>query len=267
MTIEPIKLFVGCSPNGEDAESLMVLEYTARKHCSMPLDIIWMMHSNDTSSFWYGWNSENWATPFSGFRCGIPAYCNFEGQAIYMDSDMIVLTDLAELWNNPWASDTAIVQSKGRWRLCVCKFNNERCRDEKIWPSLNQIKSKKMLYTQIFGMIQSRPGVQQDIDPNWNNFDGENNTPIKDIKVLHYTDMASQPHFKYAIPRLEASGRKHWYDGATKPHARPDVQELFDNMYREAIDAGYNVSDYEFNVDTEYTKRSNKGWDFSLVPK
>ena len=48
-----IKLFVGCAPNGEDAESQMVLEYTARKHSSLPIDIVWMKHSNDPNSFCY----------------------------------------------------------------------------------------------------------------------------------------------------------------------------------------------------------------------
>ena len=68
MSEERIKLFVGTAPNGEDAESQMVLEYTARKHCSMPIDIVWMKHSNDPMDFRAGWKSTTWATPFSGFR-------------------------------------------------------------------------------------------------------------------------------------------------------------------------------------------------------
>jgi hypothetical protein len=267
MNNDTIKLFVGCAPNGEDAESMMVLEYTLKKHCSMPVDIVWMMHSNDPASFWYGWNSKFWATPFSGFRCGIPAYCNFQGEAIYMDSDMIIMADLAELWNNPWTSDTAIVQSKGRWRVCVCKFHNERCKTNKIWPSLDRIKNEEKLYTYVYGSIRNDPDLQQNIDPNWNNFDGENDEPLENIKILHYTDMSCQPHLKYAIARLEQSGRKHWFDGELRPHPRPDVQELFDRYYREALEAGYCVEDYDTNSNTEFAKRSNKGWRFDLVPK
>ena len=120
-----IRLFVGCAPNGEDAESQMVLEYTARKHSSLPVDIVWMKISSDENDFWGGWKSELWSTPFSGFRWGIPEYCSFQGQAIYMDSDMIILQDLAELWNEPW-KDRAILQSKGGWRFCVAKWNCER---------------------------------------------------------------------------------------------------------------------------------------------
>ena len=93
--MEHIKLFVGCAPNGEDAESQMVLEYTAKKHSSMAVEITWMKHEKE--GFWSGWESQTWATPFSGFRWGIPAACKGKGQAIYMDSDMIIIGDLAEL--------------------------------------------------------------------------------------------------------------------------------------------------------------------------
>ena len=74
--MESIKLFVGCAPNGEDAETQMVLEYTAKKNSSMPVDITWMKH--EPEGIWSGWKSETWATPFSGFRWAIPNnFCNW----------------------------------------------------------------------------------------------------------------------------------------------------------------------------------------------
>jgi hypothetical protein len=265
--MEPIKVFVGCAPNGEDAESLMVLEYSARKHCSMPIEFVYMKHSNDYKNFWSGWNSRNWATPFSGFRCGIPAYCNFKGQAIYMDSDMIVLSDLAELWNLPWTLDTALFQAKGRWRLCVSKINNERCKNHPLWPNLKAIKSDETLYTSIYGSLLSNPELCQLFDKSWNSFDGEDGEPLSDIKILHYTDMASQPHFKYALPRLKASGITHWYDGPITPHKRPDVEELFDTYYYEALKAGYTVEQFvpEKSQHVSYFKKSMKEWSYEVL--
>jgi len=168
---DTIKLFVGCAPNGEDAESQMVLEYTARKHSSLPIEITWMKHSNDPMSFWYGWESRTWATPFSGFRWGIPAACGYQGQAIYMDSDMIILADLAELWNNPW-DDHSIIQMKGDWRTCVAKWNCERA--GKVLPPIDQIKSVPNAHQQLFSGLQANPHLQQSFDRQWNNFDGEN---------------------------------------------------------------------------------------------
>jgi hypothetical protein len=256
---EAIKLFVGCAPNGEDAESQMVLEYTAKRNSSLPVDITWMKHSNDPASIWHGWKSQTWATPFSGFRWGIPAACNYEGQAIYMDSDMIILADLAELWNNPW-DDHSIIQMKGDWRTCVAKWHCERA--GKVLPPIDQIKSVPNAHQQLFSGLQQNPHLQQSFDRQWNNFDGEND-PLDLIKILHYTDMSTQPHGKYAVPRLAAEGRKHWFDGEFRKHRRPDVQELFDEYYTAALESGMTPQDY-YSKDPstwiQYQKESQAGY-------
>jgi len=251
-----IELFVGCAPNGEDAESQMVLEYTARKYSSLPINIHWMKHSTDPKSFWYGWKSETWATPFSGFRWGIPEFCNFKGQAIYMDSDMIIMHDLAELWNEPW-NDTAIIMGKGGWRFCVSKWNCERAKG--VIPSVDLIRKEPYAHQQLAHGLPQHPHLEQIFDRQWNNFDGENDR-IEDIKILHYTDMSTQMHAKYAVPRLEEKGLKHWFDGEFREHRRKDVVELFDMYYNEAIDAGYVVKRYEAARWIPYQKESQKGY-------
>ena len=38
-------------------------------------------------------------TPFSFQRFLIPELCSFHGKAIYLDADMLVFSDIAELWN------------------------------------------------------------------------------------------------------------------------------------------------------------------------
>jgi len=251
-----IELFVGCAPNGEDAESQMVLEYTARKHSSLPINIHWMKHSTDPKSFWYGWKSETWATPFSGFRWGIPEFMNGKGDAIYMDSDMIIMHDLAELWNEPW-NDTAIIMGKGGWRFCVSKWNCERAKA--VLPSVQAIRNEPYAHQHLAHGLPQHERYQQVFDRQWNNFDGENDELDK-INILHYTDMSTQMHFKYAIPRLEAKGWKHWYDGEIREHRRQDVQDLFDLMYAQALDAGYLPQQYESKEWIPYQKESQKGY-------
>jgi hypothetical protein len=136
---DPIRIFVGCAANGEDIESQIVLEYTLRKHATLPLEITWMQQSRDVNSPYYseradahstsnhadvasirrssGWQTQKWATPFSGFRWALPAICKFEGKAIYMDSDFIVLADIAELWNTPMLPEKMVI-AKGGNRYC-----------------------------------------------------------------------------------------------------------------------------------------------------
>jgi len=96
---EPIKLFIGTSSNGEDNMIEAAYEYSLKKNTKHELDIVWMQQTADKKNYWHGWNSKRWSTPFSGFRWGIPQYCNFKGRAIYTDCDMINLRDIADLWN------------------------------------------------------------------------------------------------------------------------------------------------------------------------
>lgn len=252
-----IKLFVGCAPNGEDAESQMVLEYSARKHTSVPIDIVWMKISNDPKSFWHGWNSIDWSTPFSGFRWGIPAYCKYKGQAIYMDSDMIIQRDLLDLWKQPLDPGT-IALAKGGWRFCVTKFDNEAAK--KHLMAIDMLKANRMSHKMTCEFMQmNEKFLVTTFDPQWNNYDGENNS-LDQVKILHYTDMSTQPHIKYALPRLAKAGIKHWYDGPIRTHRRKDVEELFDEYYNEAISNGYSVEQYEPSEVISYSKLSQSNY-------
>ena len=262
-TDDRIKLFVGCSPNGEDAESQMVLEYTARKHSSLPIDIVWMKIDSKPDNFWGGWNSTQWSTPFSGFRWAIPEYCKFKGQAIYMDSDMIVLGDLAELWNEPW-KDSSILQSKGGWRFCVAKWNCKRA--ERHMIPLRRMKVIPESHLRLCNLFPNKPHLCQDFDRRWNNYDGEND-PLDEIKIIHYTDMSTQPHFRYAFPRLKKQGKSHWYDGPVRDHRRKDVVDTFVKYHIEALSEGMKVEDYvpeewiDYHKLTQKDYRANNGFD------
>lgn len=82
---------------------------------------------------------------------------------------------------------------------------------------------------------------------NWNCLDGENYKTLmdSDIKVIHFTKVETQPHFKYALPRLRLEGKQHWNRMAQfQKHARSDVEPLVDKIWREAQEAGYTVAKY-----------------------
>jgi|TARA_Y100000310_G_scaffold328780_1_gene397471 hypothetical protein len=276
----PVVVYIGTSANGEDAEAQMVLEYTIRKNTTMPVEIHWMKQSHDPNDFWYadvkeqkGWQTQQWPTPFSGYRWGIPAACGFKGQSIYMDHDMLVLQDLAELWNEPW-EDGKVAMNKGGWRFCVCKWHNERA-EEHLLP-IERLRSVEDSHQRTFNFFAQNIHLLQTFDRQWNNFDGENDK-LEDIKILHYTDMRTQMHGKYVLERLQKSLgitkeeaiAAHWFDGEFLAHRRDDVVELFDKLYQESLDDGYKVDDYVpgnkgklHNIEPygEYTKLSQKGY-------
>ncbi len=236
-----IRVFVGCAPNGEDAESQAVLEYTLRKHASRPVEIVWMRLSNDPASPFYGWNTDWWSTPFSAFRLLVPELCGYEGRAIYVDSDFMFMADVAELWSQEFQPGKCVMSKTpgSAKRLCISLWD---CAEAK-----SLLPGKRYQDATDFQIAQlGLAGSVQAFHGNWNCIDGENFTNLDhpSIKAIHYSLESAQPHLRYAIPRLEKAGLKHWFDGKLRPHWRRDLVLLFDHLYSEALAAGYTLGRY-----------------------
>ena len=57
-------------------------------------------------------------TGFSFFRFAIPELCNYSDRALYLDADMQVFSDLAELWDIPFNKQRILcTYQKGRTRF------------------------------------------------------------------------------------------------------------------------------------------------------
>lgn len=240
-----IRIFVGCAPNHEDAESQAVLEWSITKHASDIFQIFWMKHSDDPNSFWHGWDSSLWATPFSGFRWGIPAACDYHGKAIYMDSDVIVLGDIAELWNQRVPNGkVALAKGGGSWRYCVSLWDCAAM-EGVVFP-INRLRRVSTSHREMVQYMASHPHMTEQFMGDWNCLDGVGHSDLRDgkMKALHYTDMRTQPQLQHALPRLAAQGRKHWFDGEVIKHPRADVRNLFNEYLAEAIKNGFTVEKY-----------------------
>lgn len=243
---ETIRIFVGCAPAGLDAESQSVLEWSIRKHASLPVEITWMSKSADPASLWHagpgGWRTDSWATPFSGFRWSVPAACDYEGRAIYLDSDFIVLADIAELWGQEFAPGRFIMSKSGSSsRICCSLWDCEAAKN--VLPSLDRLRANSGQHR---AMTLTLAAYAQPFAGDWNCLDGAGYDDLTDrrLKALHYTAMHSQPHLTHALPRLAAEGRKHWFKGAVRRHPRADVIALFDGLLAEAGANGYGVERY-----------------------
>ena len=268
-----VRVFIGSSGNGEDAEFETVCEYTLRKHASVELDVTWMKPTLDPYSFWYagqgGWNMENWSTPFSGFRWGIPAACDYEGEAIYMDYDMLIQDDIANLWNQPWRDNETCLISKGGpegWRFCVMKMRCDRIKDHMI--PIDRLKSNPAAFERMKNFFATRLDLRQDFEGNWNCIDGENYESMDDpeVKIIHYSDMSSQPHLPLVDKRIGL--QNHWYNGKVRHHWRDDLLKLFEDTLNEAIKAGFSVADHipnmqfgHYNKGDQSNYRANHTWE------
>lgn len=270
MENEVVKIFVGCDPNNCDLEQMMVLDYSIRKNTQQKVDITWMQLSHDPQSPWYtnqqnneGWKTEKWATPFSGFRWAIPELCNFQGRAIYMDADVIVLCDILELWSHPMSDEAMVIAKGGKSsaRLCTSVWD---CKKAKQYlPAIKNIQANPESHKNLMHLLKDKPKLVQSYLDSYNNIDGED-LPIDQIKILHYSDMGTQFSHKYSIQRLDAVGQKHWFDGKIMPHPRTDLITLFDQYYAEALAAGYKPENYmvepfgTFSKATQVNYKGNK---------
>lgn|SRR5689334_13059719 len=260
-----IRIFVGCAANGEDIESQAVLDHCLRKYSSEPLQIVWMRLSRHPLSPYSGWNTSQWSTPFSGFRWLVPSLCDFDGRAIYMDSDMIPRADIAKLWGIPFQEGKVVI-AKGAadgWRYCVSVWDCAAARKhitpiERLKKEASGHASMVSYFRNNLKLVQSFPEGE-----NWNCIDLEDYKSINDprIKIIHYSSEAHQPQLKHAVPRLAANGQKHWFEGQIKPHWRPELQALFDLELQEAIEEGRHPEQYLPDpLYGKYVKASTKNY-------
>ncbi len=71
-------------------------------------------------------------TDFTFSRYLVPWLCSFEGKALFMDSDMLVMSDIAELFDLAFDGDVGVVPFEGSHayeRPSLMMFNNEQCGD------------------------------------------------------------------------------------------------------------------------------------------
>lgn len=165
-----IRVFIGSHKRFERCEP--VIKYSILKHASEPVEI------NIMRPEYYGCEDSG-CTGFSKMRYEIPRICNYEGYAIYLDVDMVLMTDIKNLWEQRHYEKDVIL-CDGSTEVMVFNCKNKR---------LNPLKW---------------------IGLSWNCEDyNYQNWKIEDAKLIHFTDLTSQPWFggtKY--PELA----KLWFD-------------------------------------------------------
>ena len=144
-----LKVFVGTDP--QCGLSDRVLENGIRKHASTDLEITWMRagdpgfevgESADGSTWNIGrpagqwFSGRGWRTDFSWFRFAVPELAGKSGRALYLETDMIVLDDLAKLWDLPQTKP--VMGSGGRYDILM--FDCQAVAEVSWWPDLQRMK-------------------------------------------------------------------------------------------------------------------------------
>lgn len=259
---EPIRLFVGTSPGGEDYEGEAVLEYSARRQCSREIEIVWMRQA--TSGPYAGWNCASGRTPFSHFRWSVPAMCGFRGRGIYTDTDFIIRGDLAELWveDIPGVLVTkrdGTAEKPGSLRPDCILFDCAKSKGH--IPTIDQLRALPDPHGHVSKYLKERPVLVTSYKSGqWNYTTGKNTSPDAGVfapntKAIHYTRIENQLSLQHAIPRLRAQGREHWYKGPVFAHPTPALQQLFDELLSEAKANGLSYESYQYGSDVTLVRK------------
>lgn len=200
----PVRVFIG---SGE--ASLLerkTLIYSLRKHCSRELDI-YVFNGTHNSIEHEGdepvlanmplWIKYRNYTEFSNYRFLIPEICNHEGRAIFLDSDMVCLGDIAEFFDQPMNGCDMLAKGEAYkgdscWGLSQILFDCTKCHFdlETIFKQMDSgLFSNADLHQMKAPFLKVYPFKLGSYDNTWNVFDHYDES----TKLIHYTNLGTQP--------------------------------------------------------------------------
>jgi hypothetical protein len=228
--MKTLRVFIGYDPN--ETAAYHVLAHSILRHASVPVSItplklsqLPMTRKRDPKQ----------STEFAFSRFLVPWLCDYEGSAVFMDCDMIVRADIAQMRGTPGAAVSVVkhayhprledkflkqqqtAYAKKNWSS-VMLFDNEQCRA--LTPAYVNEASGLDLH-QFAWLAEEQIG---ELDRTWNHLVGEY-APNPDAKIVHFT--LGGPWFaKYrdceaASDWRAEEGRMLYRDGH-KTYSRPD---------------------------------------------
>lgn len=172
-------------------------------------------------------------TTFSLQRFLIPEACGFEGRGIYLDSDMVVKSDIRGLWDAPFP-DQCLVQVCHDWQSAVMLI--DAAVGWRIADLAAHVRDGHWTYARLSSLKVFPAGTSQNSLPRgWNCCD----TPCDPCHLLHFTRMSTQPwlwanhefgtHWTNELVECLASGfvtREDVIDEINLGHIRPSLALL-----------------------------------------
>ncbi|NEO14141.1 MULTISPECIES: glycosyltransferase [unclassified Moorena] len=251
---EPVRVFIGSGEASLVERKVSI--YSLRKHSRRELDIYVFngthnaIERNDDQPYLAPMSLRvkyRNTTEFSLYRYLIPQLCNYQGKAIYIDSDTICLTDIGELFDTPLdgcdflAKRAYSTEAKDLWGLSVMLIDCQKCNFD-LETYYNEIEQGLYSYPDLARMSPAFLAHHHyqigELNPLWNVFDYYD----KDTKLIHYTNLYTQP----------------W-----KSHNHP-YGDLWFQYFNEARECGYiSENDIDLSFARSYVRRDLLKGNFS----
>lgn len=230
----PLRVFVGTSPDGMDEEACAVLEYSLRRHASVPVEVVRIQTSSDPASPLGGWSTERWATPWTALRWAIPEMCEWSGRAIYFDCTSLILGDIAELGAASFPLGSFLMARREGCELSVGCLVFDCAEARPHLPAVEEMKRSAGIHGEIAALLERRPRLVGPLPGVWGRSDAAFSRAGRDAQVggsVHFPRPQIQPHGMLADVRLRAAGRSHWFRGARLPHYCVRLSEMWGAEY------------------------------------
>jgi glycosyl transferase family 8 len=198
--IEPMRVF--CGLDESQIVAARVLEYSIRSHATRPVRFYPML---DVATPVPKDTKNRGRTGFSFSRFHIPKLAGYAGRALYVDADMQVFGDLAELWEIPFGGAKVMCTRQDeppeQWRdstwfkpgrqMSVMLLDCARLQWD-VEDIVRGLDESRYTYEQLmFDLCVVEPQeINDNIPPEWNHL--EHYEPGK-TKLLHYTVVPTQP--------------------------------------------------------------------------
>ena len=199
---EPVRVYVGADRS--QLLAIKVLEHSIQRHTELPVEV----HAMVDLPVRVPQDPSNWQrTGFSFSRFCIPELANYQGKALYLDADMLVFTDIADLWNIAFDSAKVIIQAeladeqqtsqkkdapKKRVKQCAvmlldCDRLNWKIDDIITGLDRNDYSYERLMFDLC---LLKESEIRYAVPFRWNSM--EQYQP-GETALIHYTDMTTQP--------------------------------------------------------------------------
>lgn len=200
MTWSPIRVFIGY--DSKESVAFHVLSHSIHARASEPVAIMPLILSTLKDKMWRE-RSPLQSTEFSFSRFLVPSLCNYEGWAIFMDCDMLMLDDIAKLWKLRDDKYAVMVVKHDHVPKETTKFLNQpQTRyEKKNWSSVMLMNCRKCKALTV-DYVNTASGLELhrfrwlgnddligEIPHRWNHLvDYDPEVPVNKLSNIHYTE-------------------------------------------------------------------------------
>lgn len=214
--MEPIRVFIGYDPRQPVAYN--VLQHSIVRHASRPVSITPLILRQLPIK-------RRGLTEFTFSRFLVPYLCDFKGKAMFMDADMVVTSDIAELFDSDEDSAVSVMQEQPKFEWAsVMLFNCEAC--NYLTPEFVD-DEKNPLFDLTWAHTIGKLPVE------WNHCVGY--MEPKEARLYHYTQGLPVWHETRGLPEDKAWAEEYkaanftvpWKDlMGTSIHAKPVLKRM-----------------------------------------